>query len=56
MLNTYFCGCLKIDMSNKADTTSKYKEYKELNFPAFETEILQFWKENLIFEKSIENR
>jgi isoleucyl-tRNA synthetase len=43
-------------MSNKADSTGKYKEYKELNFPAFETEILQFWKENKIFEKSIENR
>ncbi len=42
-------------MSNKANTTGKYKEYKELNFPAFETEILQFWKEHQIFEKSIAN-
>lgn len=42
-------------MSNKANTTGKYKEYKELNFPAFETEILQFWKDHQIFEKSIAN-
>ena len=33
-----------------------YKEYKKLDFPAFEEEILKFWKENKIFEKSISNR
>lgn len=33
-----------------------YKEYKKLDFPAFEDEILQFWKEQGIFEKSVSNR
>jgi isoleucyl-tRNA synthetase len=35
---------------------AKYKEYKQLNFPAFEEEILQYWKTNKIFEKSVSNR
>jgi len=35
---------------------SKYKEYKKIDFPAFEKEILAFWKENKIFEKSVSNR
>ena len=35
---------------------SKYKEYKKLDFPAFEEEVLQFWKEHQIFEKSVSNR
>jgi len=35
---------------------SKYKEYKKLDFPAFEEEVLKFWKENQVFEKSVSNR
>ncbi|MBP9689506.1 MAG: isoleucine--tRNA ligase, partial [Bacteroidia bacterium] len=35
---------------------SKYNEYKKLDFPAFEEEILKFWNENKIFEKSVSNR
>ena len=35
---------------------AKYKEYKQLNFPAFEEEILNMWKSKSIFEKSISNR
>lgn len=35
---------------------SKYKEYKKIDFPAFEKEVLAFWKENKIFEKSVSSR
>ncbi|MBP9725412.1 MAG: isoleucine--tRNA ligase [Bacteroidia bacterium] len=35
---------------------SKYKEYKKLDFPAFEEEVLKFWQEHKIFEKSVSNR
>ncbi len=35
---------------------STYKEYKSLNLPEIEREILQFWKENNVFEKSISGR
>jgi isoleucyl-tRNA synthetase len=35
---------------------TKYKEYKKLDFPAFEEEILQFWEEHGIFQKSVTNR
>ena len=34
----------------------KYKEYKKIDFPAFEKEVLAFWKENNIFEKSVSHR
>lgn len=35
---------------------SVYKEYKQLNQPAIEQEIQQFWKEHRIFERSISER
>lgn len=35
---------------------TKYKEYKKLDFPAFEDEILKFWEEHQIFQKSVTNR
>jgi isoleucyl-tRNA synthetase len=35
---------------------SVYKEYKQLNQPAIEQEILKFWKEKNIFERSISER
>ena len=33
-----------------------YKEYKGLDYAQVGKEILQFWKENQIFEKSVEVR
>ncbi|HXI01007.1 MAG TPA: isoleucine--tRNA ligase [Sphingobacteriaceae bacterium] len=33
-----------------------YKEYKQLDLPGIGKEILEFWKSNQIFEKSITNR
>lgn len=33
-----------------------YKEYKGLNLPEIEKEILQFWEQNSIFEQSIDSR
>ncbi len=35
---------------------TKYNEYKKLDFPAFEEEVLKFWSEHKIFEKSVSNR
>jgi len=35
---------------------TKYKEYKKLDFPTFEQEILKFWADEKIFEKSVANR
>lgn len=35
---------------------SKYKEYKKLDFPAFEEEVLAFWQNEQIFKKSVSNR
>lgn len=34
----------------------KYKEYKQINFPEIGEQILASWKENKIFEKSVQNR
>jgi isoleucyl-tRNA synthetase len=34
----------------------KYKEYKSLNLPDIAAEVLQFWKEEKIFEQSISSR
>ena len=34
----------------------KYKEYKSLNFAQIATEVLEFWKKEKIFEKSVSNR
>ncbi len=33
-----------------------YREYKSLNLPAVDAEILQFWSDEQIFEKSVEQR
>lgn len=40
----------------KKQCMAKYNESKKLDFPAFEEEILRFWKERKIFEKSVSNR
>ena len=34
----------------------KYKEYKSLNFAQIASEVLEFWKKEKIFEKSVSNR
>jgi isoleucyl-tRNA synthetase len=36
--------------------SGKYKEYNDLNFAKIADEILQFWKDKKIFEKSVSNR
>ena len=35
---------------------SKYATYKQLNLPAIDEEILSFWKDNQVFEKSISEK
>jgi isoleucyl-tRNA synthetase len=35
---------------------SKYREYKQLDLPAIDKEILQFWQEHKIFQKSVDQR
>lgn len=41
---------------NTAVSTPKYKTVKRLDLPAIDQEILAFWKENNIFEKSLQIR
>ena len=36
--------------------STKYKEYKELNFAKVAEEVRTFWEKNQIFEKSVSNR
>ena len=36
--------------------SAKFPEYKGLDLPKVAEEILQFWKENDIFEKSVTSR
>ena len=33
-----------------------YKEYKNLNLPAIDKEVLAYWEANQIFEKSVDQR
>jgi isoleucyl-tRNA synthetase len=40
----------------KADKLAKYKEYKQVNYPAIASEVLEFWKKHKIFDKSISER
>jgi len=40
----------------KATHQKLYPEYKQANFPEFEKEVAQFWKDKNIFQKSIDNR
>lgn len=35
---------------------SNYKEYKQLNLPAIDAEVLQFWEKEKVFERSITER
>jgi isoleucyl-tRNA synthetase len=36
--------------------SSKYREYKDLNFARIAEEVLEFWRDEGIFEKSVANR
>lgn len=36
--------------------TSKYKEFKDLNFARIAEEVLEFWQREEVFEKSVSNR
>lgn len=36
--------------------STRYKEYKELNFAKIASEVLEFWEQNNIFEESISSR
>src|SRR3989337_1326755 len=36
--------------------SSKYTEYKDLNFARIAGEVLEFWRREEIFEKSVSNR
>ncbi|HMQ05859.1 MAG TPA: isoleucine--tRNA ligase [Saprospiraceae bacterium] len=38
------------------DKSSNYREIKSLNLPEIDSEILEFWKNEEIFKKSIENK
>jgi isoleucyl-tRNA synthetase len=35
---------------------AQYREFKQLNLPEIDKEVLQFWQENKIFEKSVSER
>ncbi len=37
-------------------SNNKYPEFKQLNLPVFEKEILQYWKDNDVFRKSVAER
>jgi isoleucyl-tRNA synthetase len=43
-------------MKRKNQDNKGYPEFEQLNLPAMEKEILRFWEENGIFEKSITER
>ena len=35
---------------------ASYKEFKGLNLPEIDQEILKFWEENAVFQKSVEEK
>ncbi|MFN8285171.1 MAG: isoleucine--tRNA ligase [Chitinophagales bacterium] len=43
-------------MKRKNTESSAYPEFEQLNLPSMEKEILKWWQEGKIFEKSIESR
>ena len=38
------------------NTVKKYQEFRQVDYPKIGVDILQFWKENDIFKKSVDNR
>jgi len=45
-----------IYMKRKNSESAVYPEFEQLNMPAIEKEILQWWKENKVFERSVNER
>ncbi len=43
-------------MKRKNSESAVYPEFEQLNMPAIEKEILQWWKENKVFERSVNER
>ncbi len=41
---------------NSRKPAQSYQEYKRLNLPQMAKEVLQFWEENTLFEKTISQR
>ncbi|MEK6548241.1 MAG: class I tRNA ligase family protein, partial [Bacteroidota bacterium] len=52
---SYFCFNFA-DYFIKNNKTVAFKEYKNLDYAAVADEVLNFWKENQIFEQSISTR
>ncbi len=50
--NFIFKGKHQVGISD----SKKYPQYKQLNIPATEKEVLAYWKEENVFEKSVSNR
>ena len=40
----------------RLDAVKTYQEFKQVDYPHIGESVLQYWKENQIFEKSISNR
>lgn len=51
-VNFIFKGKHQVGISD----SKKYPQYKQLNIPATEKEVLAYWKEENVFEKSVSNR
>ncbi len=49
-------GKFTIRERNTKDTVKKYREFKQVNYPEIGEDILEFWKKEGIFEKSVKNR
>nr|WP_236032633.1 isoleucine--tRNA ligase [Algoriphagus pacificus] len=43
-------------MLTRKDIVKTYKEFKQVDYPSIGEDVLQYWKDNQIFEKSIANR
>lgn len=43
-------------LPTRKDIVKTYKEFKQVDYPAIGEDVLQYWKDNQIFEKSIANR
>ena len=41
---------------NNKDIVKKYQEYKQIDYPEIGEKVLASWKENRVFEKSVQNR
>jgi hypothetical protein len=42
--------------SHPSKKTTMYREFKSLHLPAIDAEIRQFWEDEKIFERSVEQR